>query len=151
MPQSPFEGEYSLLLWHLNRAAVWVLSLDYATKDCNTRSCVVINTTTWSYLSSGSGLIGFQDRKSHKKGLFKVKFLLLKQLKNAHEFHISYSPLGIDYSIQFFFYSETFLLRYKIQYREINDAEDLQGLARSNRTNGRSLLQSFTAPTVRSD
>lgn len=60
-------------------------------------------------------------------------------------------PLGIDYSIQFFFYSETFLLRYKIQYREINDAEDLQGLARSNRTNGRSLLQSFTAPTVRSD
>lgn len=150
MPQSPFEGEYSLLLWHLNRAAVWVLSLDYATKDCNTRSCVVINTTTWSYLSSGSGLIGFQDRKSNKKGLFKVKFLLLKQLKNAHEFHIS-MPSSHWLFNTIFFYSETFLLRYKIQYREINDAEDLQGLARSNRTNGRSLLQSFTAPTVRSD
>lgn len=150
MPQSPFEGEYSLLLWHLNRAAVWVLSLDYATKDCNTRSCVVINTATWSYLSSGSSLKGFQDRKSNIKGLFKVKILLLKPLKNAHEFHISMPSRHWLFNT-IFFYSETFLLRYKTQYREINDAEDLQGLARSNRTNGRSLLQSFTAPTVRSD
>lgn len=94
-----------------------LLSLDYGTKACNIVSPVLINTTTWSYLSSISHFVRLQWREN---SLVKATAVLPGQLQSAnHQSRRVYILLNIDFEYKRIWHSGGIFCwkqRLKIQY-----------------------------------